>query len=112
MNRTIANVATEIGVTVEDLTVWIERRWVLPARQGKEWAFDAADRARIRMIMDFHEDLAIDDEVMPVVLNLIDRLHAARAELRGVLAAIAELPELEQDSILRVIRANKGEAKR
>jgi chaperone modulatory protein CbpM len=112
MNRSIAHVASEIGVAVEDLTVWIERRWVLPARHGNEMAFDAADLARIRMIMDFHEDLAINDEAMPVVLDLIDRLHAARAELRGVLNAIAELPELEQDSILRVIRANKGEMKR
>jgi hypothetical protein len=30
------------------------------------------------MIMDFHDDLAIDDEAMPVVLDSIDRLHAAR----------------------------------
>ena len=104
MNRTLHVVATEIGVTVEDLTGWIERRWVLPARSGKNPAFDDADRARIRMILDFHRDLAIDDEAMPVVLDLVDRLHAARAQLRAVLEAVAALPEPEQTAILLKIQ--------
>src|SRR5471032_2174532 len=104
--NSIAHVATELGVTVEELTVWVERRWVLPVRQGRELTFDAADLARIRMIMDFHDDLAIDDEAMPVVLDLIDRLHSARVELTDVVTAIAELPESEQASILRAISAN------
>jgi chaperone modulatory protein CbpM len=101
MNRTLDNVAAEIGVTVEDLSIWIERRWVLPSRSGAHIAFDAADRARIRMILDFHRDLAIDDEAMPVVLDLIDRLHATRAQLRSVLQAVSELPEPEKEALLQ-----------
>jgi chaperone modulatory protein CbpM len=101
MNRSLHYVATEIGVTVEDLTGWVERRWVLPVRSGKDFAFDDADRARIRMILDFHRDLAIDDEAMPVVLDLLDRLHAARARLRVLLQGVAELPEPAQSAILR-----------
>jgi len=101
MNRTLNHVAAEIGVTVEDLSVWIERRWVLPSRSGAELAFDDADRARIRMILDFHRDLAIDDEAMPVVLDLLDRLHAARAQLRNVLQGIAELPDASRDTVLQ-----------
>jgi chaperone modulatory protein CbpM len=109
MNRSIAHVAAEVGVAVEDLTVWIERRWVLPARHGRQLAFDAADLARIRMIMDFHDDLAIDDEAMPVVLDLIDRLHAARAQLRDVLRAVADLPEAAQASVLHALSANDAQ---
>jgi chaperone modulatory protein CbpM len=101
MNRSLHYVATEIGVTIEDLTGWVERRWVLPVRSGKDLAFDDADRARIRMILDFHRDLAIDDEAMPVVLDLIDRLHAARAQLRAVLQGVAELSEPAQSAVLR-----------
>jgi len=104
MNRSLHYVAAEIGVTVEDLSGWIERRWVLPVRSGNNLAFDDADRARIRMILDFHRDLAIDDEAMPVVLDLLDRLHAARAQLRAVLGAVAALPEPEQSEILRKIQ--------
>ena len=107
MNRSLHYVATEIGVTVEDLTGWIERRWVLPVRSGKTLAFDDADRARIRMILDFHRDLAIDDEAMPVVLDLLDRLHATRAQLRAVLQGVAGLPESAQTMVFKRIR---GEA--
>jgi chaperone modulatory protein CbpM len=107
MNRSLHYVATEVGVTVEDLMGWVERRWVLPVRSGKDLAFGDADRARIRMILDFHRDLAIDDEAMPVVLDLIDRLHAARAQLRAVLQGVAELPEPAQSAVLRRMR---GEA--
>ena len=101
MNRTLHRVAAEIGVTVEDLSVWIDRRWVLPSRCGSDLAFDDADRARIRMILDFHRDLAIDDEAMPVVLDLLDRLHAARAQLRMVLQGVADLPDPARRTVLQ-----------
>ena len=101
MNRSLHYVAAEIGVTVEDLSGWIERRWVLPVWFGLFLVFVVADRARIRMILDFHRDLAIDDAAMPVVLDLLDRLHAARAQLRTILEAVAVLPEPAQSMILR-----------
>src|ERR1700761_3798656 len=104
MNRSLHYVAAEIGVTVEDLNGWIERRWVLPVRSGRNLALDDADRARIRMILDFHRDLAIDDEAMPVVLDLVDRLHATRAQLRAVMKAVAVLPEPAQTAVLRKMR--------
>src|SRR5947208_1143717 len=107
MNRSLQYVAAEIGVTVEDISGWVERRWVLPVRSGNDPAFDDADRARIRMILDFHRDLAIDDEAMPVVLDLIDRLHAARAQLRTVLEAVAVLPEPAQSVILRKMQGEQ-----
>ena len=109
MNRSLHYVAAEIGVTVEDLNGWIERRWVLPARSGRNPALDDADRARIRMILDFHRDLAIDDEAMPVVLDLIDRLHATRAQLGAILDAVAALPEPAQTMILRKMQGETEE---
>jgi hypothetical protein len=59
------------------------------------------------MILDFHRDLAIDDEAMPVVLDLLDRLHAVRTHLRSVLEAVTDLPEPVQGLVLRRIQ---GEA--
>jgi chaperone modulatory protein CbpM len=53
------------------------------------------------MIIEFRRDLAIDDEAMPVVLDLIDRLHAARGHLRAVIEAVAALPESQRDMVLR-----------
>jgi chaperone modulatory protein CbpM len=53
------------------------------------------------MIDDFHRDLAIDDEAMPVILDLIDRLHATRSRLRDLLQGVEALPEPARDAILR-----------
>jgi chaperone modulatory protein CbpM len=107
--RALRRVALEAGVTVEELEGWVERRWVRPALSQGGFAFDDADRARIRMILEFNRDLAIDEEAMPVVLDLLDRLHAARALLRNVLQGVAELPEAPRTRILRHI---KGEAEK
>jgi chaperone modulatory protein CbpM len=97
-------IAREFGLAVEELSLWVERRWVLPGRDGADIVFTQADRARVRMIVEFRRDLALDDEAIPVVLDLIDRLHAARTELRSVLDAIAELPVEEQRRVFRRIR--------
>ncbi len=93
-------VAAEIGLAPGELTVWIERRWILPARTGNEFVFSDVDRARLRMIVEFRRDLAIDDEAMPVILDLVDRLHAARAELRRIMEAVADLPAPERGRVL------------
>ena len=98
--KVVEQIAAEFGVGADEVAVWVERRWILPVHGGGDFLFDDADRARCRMIVEFRRDLAIDDEAMPVVLDLVDRLHAARAELRRVLEAVAELPEAEKAGIL------------
>jgi hypothetical protein len=44
---------------------------------------------------------------MPVVLDLLDRLHATRAQLRTVLRGVAALPESAQTMVFKEMR---GEA--
>jgi chaperone modulatory protein CbpM len=101
MTRNIDHLATEIGVPAEDLTISIEQCWVLPSRCGTELDFTETDRARLRMIAEFRHDLGLDDEAIPVILDLIDRLYGTRARLRAVLEAVAALPESQRDFLLR-----------
>jgi chaperone modulatory protein CbpM len=96
--------AVEFGVTVEQLSLWVERQWILPAQYGGKILFDDADKARLKMIVEFHRDLDIDDETMPVVLGLIDRLHATRARVSNLLQALADLPEPQRTVISLRIR--------
>ncbi len=103
MTRPLHAAAADVGIEVDQLTIWIDRRWVRPIQLEGEPAFDEADLARLRMIVDFSRDLAIDEDSMPVVLDLLDRLHAARTRLRAVLRAIAELPEPMQSAIVERI---------
>ncbi len=109
MKPTLEYLSVEFGLAPEELTMWVERRWIRPGRSDGELSFSAADVARLRMITEFHRDLAIDDETMPVVLDLVDRLHAARAQLKDILQAIAELPEPTRLRILRRLQG-KGSA--
>jgi chaperone modulatory protein CbpM len=97
-------IAVEFGVSAADLTIWIERRWISPSYVEADVFFDEADRARLRMIIEFRRDLEIDDDTMPVVLDLIDRLYATRAQLRAVLEGVATLPSAEQVAVLRRIQ--------
>lgn len=97
----IADIALRCGVAPDVLHVWIERRWVLPARDpAGQYAFSDADVARIRLIAELHDDLAVDDDAMEIVLPLIDRVYGLRRRLRSVLSAVAELPEPQRQHIL------------
>jgi chaperone modulatory protein CbpM len=109
MIRSLDIVASEFGVAVEELVVWIDRRWIQPVRCGEELTFDDADLARLRMILDFSRDLAIDQETMPIVLGLLDRLYATRVQLRMVLEAVAELPDPVRTSMIKRFGGEPGQ---
>jgi chaperone modulatory protein CbpM len=100
MSDALRAIAAEHGLAADELTVWIERRWLRPEHAGAKLELNQADRARIAMILEFRRDMAIDDEAMPVVLDLLDRLHAARAYIRSMIEALAGLPASERNAML------------
>jgi chaperone modulatory protein CbpM len=89
------------GIGRDELTLWIERRWVMPLAADGDFLFDEADLARVRMIAEFRNDLALDDEALPAVLGLVDQLHATRRRFRHLVQIICELPEEQCEAILR-----------
>ncbi len=99
--KRLEEVAASLGVATTELTVWIEARWVLPAGEAGAWEFTEADEARARMIAELAHDLAIDPEAMPVVLHLLDQLHAARRSLRTLCDALAALPAPLREAVER-----------
>lgn len=101
--KTRADIVAEFGLAAEDLTLWVERRWVLPVEQDGQFVFAEADEARVQMIVELRRDLAIDDEAMSVVLDLLDKLHGVRRQMRDLLDAVGELPEAQRDSLMRRI---------
>ncbi len=98
--KTLTEIVAEIGLPREELLLWIERRWVLPLGQGDDFMFGEADAARVRMIVELRRDLAIDDEAMSVVLDLLDKLYGLRRQMRDLLTAIDELPEAQREMLL------------
>jgi chaperone modulatory protein CbpM len=84
----IQQVTTEIGISETDLRLWIEQRWVLPAQREDGFVFDDVDLARARLIRELRVDMMVNEEAIPVVLSLLDQVHALRRTLARVNAAI------------------------
>lgn len=80
------------GLDATVLERWIAARWVRPERVGGGYQFHEVDVARIHLIVDLTREMLIDEEAIPVVLNLLDQLYAARKRLRSVARAIDALP--------------------
>lgn len=97
----LADIAVTYGVSTADLSLWIERRWLLPLREDGDFVFAEADLARLGMIVELRRDLGVDDEAMPVVLGLLDQLHGLRRQVRRLMAAIDTLPPEHQEAVLR-----------
>lgn len=97
----LEEVIARCRVSQVELTAWIGERWVRPAEADGGYRFDEADVARIELICDLRETMAIDDEAMPLVLSLLDQLYAARRLLAGVTAALGDLPAPLREEVRR-----------
>lgn len=89
-------VAEVRSVTVERLRSWVAEGWVRPSATGETVQFRAIDIARVRLISDLEQDLAVGEEVMPIVLSLLDQIYNLRAQLRDLTTAVEELDEATQ----------------
>ena len=94
------------GLRRRDLYHWVSNRWVLPEQQEGQWRFSAVDVARVRLICELRDDLAIDEEALPVVLSLLDQVYGLRMQMKALCAAIAEQPEPVRQAISAAVRAH------
>jgi chaperone modulatory protein CbpM len=87
-----ALVRTVAGLDAVALERWIAARWVRPERSGGGYLFTEIDVARVHLIVELRDELMIDEEAMPVVLNLLDQVYALRHRLASLADAIDTLP--------------------
>ena len=88
------------------LGAWIEAGWLLPRRNGEGERFSETDLARARLIRDLKHDMGVNDEGIPVILDLVDQVHGLRRTLRELLSAI----HAQSDTMRRQIAAEILEA--
>lgn len=101
--RTFEEIVAEISVTPAELSAWIEQEWVLPVRQGATHVFNETDIARVQLICELRRDMAVNDEAVPVVLQLLDQLYALRETLSELRSAIdAASPEARAEILSRL----------
>jgi chaperone modulatory protein CbpM len=77
------------GLDRRELETFVAQGWVRP----DNGQFDEIDVARVRLIVELRNEMAVEDETIPLVLSLLDSLYDARRRLRNLLDAVAAQPE-------------------
>jgi chaperone modulatory protein CbpM len=100
------------GLQEAELKHWIDERWVRPEAVSEGYVFREVDVARVRLIVELRRDLAIDEEALPVVLQLLDQVYALRRRLRAISEALdaqpAEVRAAVQARLARASREDEG----
>ncbi len=86
---TVQTLSATVGVAEAEITRWVELTWLRPGGSPGGWLFQEVDVARVRLIAELRE-LRMDEEAMPVVLSLLDQLHAERRRMRLLQQAVEE----------------------
>jgi len=108
--RSIREVILEVeGISETELRVWIEYGWIRPARATQDYIFSEVDVARVSLIADLRQRMGINDEAMPVVLDLMDQVYGLRRELRRVLDVVDQQPEPERSRILSALQVEAAD---
>ncbi len=76
------------GLTEATLRHWLDQDWVRPGQHAGQPDFADIDVARIRLILELHTELEVDEPTLPLVLSLLDQLYATRRQLRLVLDSL------------------------
>jgi chaperone modulatory protein CbpM len=66
----------------DDLRRWIAEGYVRGEATGGTLCFHEIDVERVRLILDLRHDLAVNEEALPVVLDLLDQVYALRRRLK------------------------------
>jgi chaperone modulatory protein CbpM len=74
-------------VKTDALDAWIEAGWLMPRHNGKGRSFTNIDLARAHLIRDL-QVMGVNEEAMPIILDLIDQMHGLRRTVRALLSEI------------------------
>jgi chaperone modulatory protein CbpM len=97
------------GLQEAELRHWIDERWVRPEAMSGGYVFREVDVARVRLIIELRQELAIDEEALPVVLQLLDQVYALRRRLRAMSDAIDAQPEAVRAAVRARLAGNASD---
>ena len=91
------------GLRAADVERWVALSWVRPDGGPGAWMFHEIDVARVRLIVELHDELSLDEDALPTVLSLLDQLYDARRQMRAIRDALAAAPADARDAVLRAL---------
>lgn len=102
----MATVIAEFGdLRDAELRDWLERGWVHgEPSPPDDWEFAEIDVARIRLVRDLRHVMAVQEDTVPLVLDLLDQVYGLRRSLRAVATALQDQPDHVRRSVGIVLR--------
>ncbi len=91
------------GLSAADLDLWVGEGLVAPSRKHGQIMFDEVDVARLRLIVEFEQDLGIEKTSIPAMLSLLDQLNTVRRDFRLLVAAVEKQKSSIKDEIFSAV---------
>jgi len=104
---TVQSLSQRVGLSEAEIHRWVELTWLRPDGTPGRWVFHEVDVARVRLIVELRT-LQVDEEAMPVVLSLLDQLHATRRSLHLLQRAADDVAPEAVRARLRELLAEGG----
>jgi chaperone modulatory protein CbpM len=90
-------------VNREDLDRWINNALIEAQQDADSIMLTDTQFARVRLICTLRYDMDVEEEVLPIVLDLLDQLHESRQRLHNLSQAVLAQNEDVTSSILEVL---------
>ncbi|MGJ8570187.1 MAG: chaperone modulator CbpM [Hoeflea sp.] len=87
----------------DDLERWIRNALVEAAEEAGTSKLNEIQFARVRLICTLRYDMDVEEETLPVVLDLLDQLHDTRARLQMLSQAVLAQDEEVKAAVLQVV---------
>lgn len=79
-HRKIEEASQTCGVPSDIIIHFIEQEWIIP-KETLTPVLDDEDIARIKLIQELRVEFEVNDEAIPIILNLLDQLNRIHLEL-------------------------------
>jgi len=83
---------------------WVERGLLRPSAEDDAWVFESVDVARARLLAELADEMAIDDETVETVIDLVDQVHTLRRQLQQLGQAIGRQPAETREAIAAALK--------
>ena len=97
-------------LTPPRLTAWLRARIICPVQSEQGNLYREIDLARLALLCDLAEDYHLDEDGLRLVMSLLDQAHQLRAEMRLLLAALAQEPPDLRLRLRQIISQNEADA--
>lgn len=77
----LQRICIEHGIPEDLIHKFVNEEWIIPLDKGSE-NFDEEDVSRILLIRDLLLDMDVNEEAVPIILNLLDQIHALQSVIR------------------------------